>query len=59
VAADRDVHTDRLAIEFGITGAEARKMRDDVEFIRICAPQRFVLGPPVQRVKHPVCLEVT
>jgi len=47
---DRDVHPYHLATEFGLTEAEAQRMRHNVEWCRISPPFRVEHGEAVAYV---------
>ena len=48
VVKSRDVRVSRLARELGISEAEAKEMRRQVEFIEISAVQRYVFAGRIE-----------
>jgi len=44
IQRDVDVRPSRVAVELGLTEAEARELRRQVEYVEIAAPQRWVRG---------------
>lgn len=48
---DKDVRPSGLMVAFGLTREQAIEMRRAVEYCEISAPQRWVMGDPIQLKK--------